>query len=283
MGYELPEPFGININYMNMRQDINVDSIRFSGLGWDSYNLPSDLFDIKVGKTREKSKTRTVKLDAWVLPFMNVYALVGKTRGSSVSHVSVDSNPDSIPSGDFMGKIIAGAVHNMYESGQLKDLNFTLKFKGTTYGVGTVLTSGYDNWFGLVDLNYTQTHFDVLDGSIDALTVSPRIGYRFTTPGASRLHLAPGHLNLWVGTMYQDIQQTFKGDLNDLTMPAELSGLMNIANGENKGRFNVKQHLQSQWNMLVGAQYEITRHFNVTTEVGFAKRNSVFVSGEFRF
>ncbi|ECD7244684.1 hypothetical protein E5103_25235, partial [Salmonella enterica subsp. enterica serovar Florida] len=33
-GYDLPEPFGINVNYMNMRQNIDVDSIRFSGLGW---------------------------------------------------------------------------------------------------------------------------------------------------------------------------------------------------------------------------------------------------------
>ncbi|HIC6379108.1 TPA: hypothetical protein ACW4DN_004915, partial [Salmonella enterica subsp. enterica serovar Schwarzengrund] len=30
-------------------------------------------------------------------------------------------------------------------------------------------------------------------------------------------------------------------------------------------------------------QYEITRHFNVTTEFGFAERNSFFVAGEYRF
>ncbi|MBJ6070632.1 hypothetical protein JGM58_25575, partial [Salmonella enterica subsp. enterica serovar Typhimurium] len=47
--------------------------------------------------------------------------------------------------------------------------------------------------------------------------------------------------------------------------------------------FDVKQHLQSPWNMLLGAQYEITRHFNVTTEFGFAERNSFFVAGEYRF
>ncbi len=30
-GYELPEPFGLNINYMNIGQNINVDSINFNG------------------------------------------------------------------------------------------------------------------------------------------------------------------------------------------------------------------------------------------------------------
>ncbi|ECF7407236.1 sugar-phosphatase [Salmonella enterica subsp. enterica] len=70
----------------------------------------------------------------------------------------------------------------------------------------------------------------------------------------------------------------------DLTMPsATLQRLVSMANYNNNGRFDVKQHLQSPWNMLLGAQYEITRHFNVTTEFGFAERNSFFVAGEYRF
>lgn len=32
-GYDLPEPFGIGVNYMDMRQNIDVDRIQFSGLG----------------------------------------------------------------------------------------------------------------------------------------------------------------------------------------------------------------------------------------------------------
>ena len=65
-------------------------------------------------------------------------------------------------------------------------------------------------------------------------------------------------------------------------MPSNLAGLMNIADPDGKGRFDVKQHLQSPGNVLVGAQYEITRNFNVLTAIGFAARSSFFVSGEFR-
>ncbi|MBJ3746068.1 hypothetical protein JGC97_25115, partial [Salmonella enterica subsp. enterica serovar Typhimurium] len=112
----------------------------------------------------------------------------------------------------------------------------------------------------------------------------PRVGYRFTTPGIDKMHLPSGKLNVWVGSMYQDVQQEFKGSLDDLTMPsATLQRLVSMANYNNNGRFDVKQHLQSPWNMLLGAQYEITRHFNVTTEFGFAERNSFFVAGEYRF
>ena len=58
---------------------------------------------------------------------------------------------------------------------------------------------------------------------------------------------------------------------------------LQIGDQDNNGRFDVKQHLQSPWNVLVGAQYEITRNFNVTTEIGFAERNSFFMAGEYRF
>lgn len=84
--------------------------------------------------------------------------------------------------------------------------------------------------------------------------------------------------------MYQDVQQEFKGSLNDLSMPSTmLQNMVNLANKNGDGRFDVKQHLQSPWNVLVGAQYEMTRNFNITTEFGFAERNSFFIAGEYRF
>ncbi|VDZ97116.1 Uncharacterised protein [Salmonella enterica subsp. enterica] len=60
-------------------------------------------------------------------------------------------------------------------------------------------------------LTTPRHQFDILDGSIDAFTVSPRVGYRFTTPGIDKMHLPSGKLNVWVGSMYQDVQQEFKG------------------------------------------------------------------------
>ena len=102
-GYVLPLPFGVSINYMDMRQNINVDSINFTGLSLDGRNIDcgkdpvckhavnnifangpvslDNAFQIGVGHTRESSKTETLKLDAQLLPFMNVYGTVGHTEG----------------------------------------------------------------------------------------------------------------------------------------------------------------------------------------------------------
>ncbi|MCY0541699.1 hypothetical protein OVW21_27110, partial [Klebsiella pneumoniae] len=79
--------------------------------------------------------------------------------------------------------------------------------KGTNYGMGTTLLGGVGNCFTVLDANYTQTRFDILDVSIDALTFSPRVVYRFSTPSVDALHIPARKLNLWVGSMYQYVQQ----------------------------------------------------------------------------
>ncbi|WP_455821022.1 hypothetical protein [Pseudomonas cerasi] len=267
-GYELPDPYGIAYNHMNMRQNIRVDSIQFTGLSLFGFiPIDSDAFKINVGHTRERSLTDTARLDTWLFPFLNVYGIIGHTKGSSVSNVSVDVSDVEPGSGED----------------SLKNIDFTLKFKGTTYGAGTTLAYGYHNWFGSLDFNYTRTNFDILDGSTTAYTFTPRIGYRFTVPGSAKYSIPVSHASLWVGSMYQDVSQDFGGNLSNLHMPANLVDLVNLVNQDKQGHFRVKQHLQSPWNVLVGGQYELTRNFNVITEVGFEKRNSIMVGGEFRF
>ena len=81
-GYVLPLPFGVSMNYMDMRQNINVDSINFTGLSLDGRNIDcgkdpvckhavnnifangpvslDNAFQIGVGNTRESSKTETL-------------------------------------------------------------------------------------------------------------------------------------------------------------------------------------------------------------------------------
>jgi len=275
-GYAIPLPFGVNLSYMNMRQNIDVDSISFSGLALGNHPIPVDMFDIDAGHTREQSKTENLRLDMWVFPFLNIYGLVGHTRGSSVSNVSVDADPSRYTGID---RAIAASVHQLYQSGDLQDIDFTLDFKGTTWGTGVTLAGGYQNWFTLVDTNYTRTDFDILDGKISALTISPRVGYRFKFQGPA----GESHLSVWLGSMYQDVQQEFRGSLSDLHMPAALQPLINSVNQNDDGRFDVKQKLHAPWNMLIGSQFEMTPQFNILTEFGFNERNSFFVAGEYRF
>lgn len=259
-GYDLPEPFGVGYGYMNMRQDIIVDKIGFSS------NSGLDLgkiLNIETGHTRSKNESHMLKLDAWVLPFMNVYGLYGHTKGTSktnLNNVEAKLGPFTIPIG--------------------KDLPFELDYKGKSYGGGVTFAGAYNQFFSTLDFNYTRTNLDILDGDITAFVVTPRIGYEFVF---EPLIAGQGNtkVQVWTGAMYQDITQRFKGDVSKLNLPSELNKWMVLAPDDTK--FDVKQHLAHKWNNTVGARVELTRNFNLLTEVGFNNRNSFYISGEFRF
>lgn len=262
-GYDIPEPFGVSYGYMNLRQDIVVDKIGFI---MPKNPETASALSIEAGHTREKSETHTLKIDSWVFPFLNVYGLYGHTKGTSHTQLkggTFDLGFAKLPL-DF-----------------LKDQPFDLDFKGKTYGCGFTLAGGYKQVFTTLDLNYTYTDLDILDGNIKALVISPRIGYEFVF---DPMFSGQGNtkVQVWTGAMYQDITQHFRGDVNKLDLPPAFKGFVNALDDPGM-KFDVKQHLAHKWNNTVGARVELTRNFNVLTEIGFNNRNSFYISGEFRF
>ncbi|MDL5168067.1 hypothetical protein QSH14_12295 [Proteus faecis] len=263
-GYDLPEPFGVSYNYMNLRQDIIVDKIGFNS----STEFGQDIFSqllIDVGHTRSSNESHMLKLDTWVFPFMNVYGIYGKTKGTSTAQL----------------KSVGFDVNAPLAT----DIPFNLDYEGKSYGAGFTLAGGYNQYFATFDLNYTKTNLDILDGDIKALVITPRVGYEFVF---EPLIAGQGNtkLQVWTGAMYQDITQRFKGDISKLSLPDEFDDIMNkpwIKPLMGDMKFDVEQHLAHKWNQTVGARLEVTRNFNVITELGFNNRNSFFVSGEFRF
>ncbi|CCW32827.1 conserved exported hypothetical protein [Xenorhabdus nematophila F1] len=266
-GYYLPEPFGASYSYMNMRQDIVVDSIKFQfhNIKPEYKNLFEKALSVNAGKTRQKSETHMLKLDSWVFPFLNVYGVYGKTKGKS------NTNIDNIAF--------------LTDTHYMKNIPFELNFKGKTFGGGATFAAGYNQFFATLDANYTRTNLDILDGDISAFVLTPRIGYEFVF---NPLIAGQGNtkVQVWAGAMYQDITQRFKGDVSKLSLPSRLDeafSLLNAINPNTEIKFDVEQHLAHKWNNTVGARFEVTRNFNITSEVGFGNRNTFFVSGEFRF
>lgn len=262
-GYDIPEPFGVGYNYMNLRQDIVVDKIGFI---MPKNPETAGALSVDAGHTREKSETHMLKVDSWIFPFMNVYGLYGKTKGKS--HTILNGGAFDLGFAKLPLKFLEGQP-------------FDLDFEGKTYGAGMTLAGGYNQFFGTVDLNYTKTNLDILDGDIKALVISPRVGYEFVF---SPLIAGQGNtkLQVWTGAMYQDITQRFKGDISGLSLPGQFQDFVNALDDPGM-KFDVEQHLAHKWSNLVGARLEVTRNFNITSEVGFNNRNSFFISGEFRF
>ncbi|MBV7297232.1 TonB-dependent receptor [Enterovibrio paralichthyis] len=271
-GYVLPKPIGLNLSYMSMEQGIAVDSIAFDGLAYktdpswlfpNGLNIPiaQDMIDISAAPGRQKSEVLSLRADVWIFPFLNVYGMVGKLTGYSETDVTID------------GIRISDKIY--LENPNPEAIPFRLDLDGNLYGGGFVLAGGYGNWFGLVDASYTQTELTVVDGAIDAIVVSPRVGYDFTKKGLP--------LRLWAGAMYQDVEQSLSGSLSSLDLPAGLSGLLGSVNKDNEGRFNVEQRLTTPWNPIVGMQYQISPNLYLLGEVGLGDRQSLFLTVDMRY
>ncbi|WP_318413866.1 TonB-dependent receptor [Photobacterium leiognathi] len=242
LGYELPKPIGFNLSYMALEQNIDVNSIDLKGLPiW----VPE--LDMQAEQGSQTSEVLTLRADMWLFPFLNLYVLGGKMTGTSETAVN---------------------VHNKF-LGDYRIDNFKLDLDGYLYGGGVVLAGGYKQIFGLVDISYTETELTVIDGSISAWVISPRIGYDFYQQGLP--------LRVWGGAMYQNVEQSLSGKLSDLNLPPFIE---NIAKN---GTFHIEQQLSTPWNPILGMQYQINPNLYLLAEAGFGDRTSLFTSIDFRF
>ena len=93
-GIELPLPFGAGLVYYHLDRQIEVSDLRL-GINGAPPQSVSQL--AKLGSTSVVDNYN-LKLDAWILPFLNVYAIAGYVSNHSDTHVSV-TLPPVLPGG----------------------------------------------------------------------------------------------------------------------------------------------------------------------------------------
>lgn len=86
------------------------------------------------------------------------------------------------------------------------ELNIVAPFSGNTYGLGTILAGGWNNWFVTVPMIITYADMDGTETEGTALTVTPRVG-RVINMGRN------GNLALFVGGNYLETDLTVTGQV----------------------------------------------------------------------
>jgi len=172
--HQLPPPWGIGLDFYTMNQDYRITDLQFQ---YPGVSLPDPS---QIAVTNEIQHF-DLKGDVWLLPFLNVFAVLGHVRSDTVV--------------DLSGTAVVGLP---FPLGKLP-----ISTNGTVYGGGATVAFGGDKWFAAVTSTWTHTDLGGdFDSSADTLTAQPRIG------------LIRGQWVGWVGAMYLDVEEKHSGSID---------------------------------------------------------------------
>jgi hypothetical protein len=232
-GYDLPLPFGAGLILTGLgNRKIDVTDVR---VGLE--NPPRSVSNfLQLGATSDVFNAN-LKFDAWVLPFLDVYALVGYVRNHSTSDALITvPAPGPVPG-------------NLQFEKQIET-----NLDGVVGGVGLAVATGYKNFFLVLDASFIQSDLG-FDNAFKATIATVRAGYR------GRIRDMP--LQMWLGVGNWDTAATASGH-TDLGSLGQLT-------------FEADQRPHSRWMYDVGSNLEISKKLQMVLDVGADLDGGYFV------
>jgi len=168
------------------------------------------------------------RFDTWVLPFLNVYALVGYVHNDSATRIHVQiPRPGPLP-------------------GNMEfDTEVDTSLDGTVGGVGMTLAAGYKSFFMVADFNYNRADLG-FDDRFTAKIGSIRAGWQGKVNGRG--------LQTWLGAGNWNTAATAKGHV-DLEDGRRLT-------------FEADQRPATNWMYDLGVNFMPTPHWQLFGDFG---------------
>jgi len=280
-GFDIPYPVGFMANSIWMKQDLIFSNFQ---LGFQNDNVDIPLTDadfIQFGQNTNKSQNYTIRPDVWVFPFLNVYGLFG--AGSSTTNVN----------------LVAPI-----------DLNTEVVQDFSTKGFGMMLAGGVGPVWISADFNWTWNKPKLLDEPVKVSIIGLRVGHTFVFKQNPERNIA-----LWVGGMRAEMAsetsgqiklneaipglsdkqdeinseyQAWKGspEYDDLTIAQKAIVTKYIdpmveqivtSDGEGVVKYAMDKQTKELWNGLVGAQFQLNKHWQFRTEAGLVGNRKSFL------
>ncbi len=264
-GFELPLPLGINITYYQHTLDVIVDQVAL-GLG-ENQLVP--LGFVEFDNVVNKARTVNARLDLWLLPFLNIYGVVGYAESDA--------------------KVILSAPF---------PFETAVDFNGWDYGGGAVVAFGVQGFWATANGNLAWTDMKDYKNPIRATVLSFRLG--------RTLHFIKDRdFQIWLGAMYQDpesevagqflladvITEELAGQFEDYYLSSWYNALtpeeqqfvdafvqtMMQASADTRLDYEVVQNPEQVWNMIAGAQLELSRRWSLEAEAGLLGSRTSFM------
>jgi hypothetical protein len=314
LGFKLPNPAGLNINYLWQESDLVIEDLMIGFNGGPMYDLDEI---VRFNKAKSEAIAVNIRPDVWVLPFLDVYAILAVGKPSTTVGFGIWV-PDSA---------------NTWS--EVMNYETKANFNSTTIGFGVTPTIGVGGgWFAL-DMNVSWSDVDALDKPAFAFVVGPRLGKSFNLKkeqslavwvGGFRLKLASstnGSISLSelvdnAGELQSKIdagqkkvadnQANVEAWWNSLSN-AQQENPVNIAKYDAANRaleaagtildktegalttvsnssvqYSLSKRVKDPWNFTIGSQYQLSRRWMVRAEFGFLGSRTQLITGlQYRF
>jgi hypothetical protein len=115
-GYKIPKPHGIMVNGFFTKQNIILENFQFDFTdpgGIPDFDRLQDIADLIVfGPSTGNISTANVRVDTWVLPFLNIGGMYGRMKGEQVITLTspIELSSTTPLEGEFYGLTLFGVV-----------------------------------------------------------------------------------------------------------------------------------------------------------------------------
>lgn len=249
LGYKLPRPIGLDV-FMHYQEQ----TMQFSGLSAamndEDFISFNEFFDIPSSTISATSSVTAIKADVWLLPFLNIMAIVGNGKNEVYGNLPLN---EEVRQGlaDY-GWLLDIDPKDVPESIVLRG-----SLESVLYGAGATLAGGVGNWNVSLSYQFMLNEITEANTTNVAHVFMPMLGY-----------MTPFGMNLMLGA---------QGQFYDTVV----EGFLELDDGQ-KLRYNVDFE-PITWNTVFGIYKGFAKHWEIALQAGFGKRESVTAVFGYRF
>jgi len=268
-----------------MKQGLVMENFQL-GIKTDNVDIPMAPIDfIDFGTNTNTSYAVNVRPDLWIFPFLNIYGVFG--YGSSTTEV------------------------NLVEPVELKSV---VKQGLSTAGFGVMGAFGIGPLFMSVDGNWTWSKPELLEEPVRVSVLGLRLGKSFVFKNHPERNIAiwAGGMRVRMGsstagqvkmsdaipqetwdrvddivddyhTWYDSLDPLRQAIVDNSAFPDFIDALDN-REGNTIIRYGMDKRPTQEWNVVIGGQFQVNKHWQIRTEVGvIGDRKSFLASVNYRF
>lgn len=313
LGYKLPYSAGLGINYLWQNSDLTLNNLMIGFNNGPMYEL-----DEIVRFTNAQSEANAINFrpDIWLFPFLNIYGIFAQAKTSTsidaaiwlpdtsnnwneISAFSTKAKFDATtfgigatPTFAFKGWWMALDMNVAWtDVSALDDPVFTFVFGpriGKTIQFNDDMNLAF--WFGGFRVKFSSSTNGSLN--LDEL-FNPDDLQAKVDQGLIRVSDAEENLQSWWNSLTQIEQQNPQNKAKYATGTRTIEAAGNFLNavdgaitnvGSSTVQYSLDKRNTNMWNVIVGTQFQVTKHWQIRAEYGFLGSRNQFIGGlQYRF